>query len=250
MADDNNKNNHNNHGPFNPDEPQNHSRRNLLKQVGLVGAAALSSGGATIAVAASSTPAAPATPVTPLPIPVREAFEVLTAAESEVLEAVVDRILPSDENGPGALEARAAHFIDRSLAGYQSDSREGYALGLLAIDEHARVTKSKGFASLSPAEQDVILTAVAANEIKGFESTGSSFFNMVRNHTIDGTFSDPYYGGNRDFVGWDMLGYPGVRMGASDSEVRTEENLAPNHQSAYDMGPYNKQPRASAYKGG
>ena len=82
--------------------------------------------------------------------------------------------------------------------------------------------------------------------VGGFEGSGSSFFSMVRNHTIDGTFSDPYYGGNRDYIGWDMLGYPGVRMGASPDDVRNEENLAPSRQSAYDLPHFTKDPVGGA----
>ena len=74
----------------------------------------------------------------------------------------------------------------------------------------------------------------------GFYPSGGGFFNMVRSHTISGTFSDPYYGGNRDFVGWDMLGYPGVRIGASEQDVALGSDLAPAHQSAYDIPTFTK----------
>ena len=63
---------------------------------------------------------------------------------------------------------------------------------------------------------------------------------MVRSHTIDGTFSDPYYGGNQNFVGWDMIRYPGIRLGASENDVSQGGELEPNHQSAYDHPTYTK----------
>ena len=69
---------------------------------------------------------------------------------------------------------------------------------------------------------------------------GKDFFNMVRNHTIDGTFCDPYYGGNQNFVGWDMINYPGIRLGASEADVAAGAKLEPNHQSAYDHDTYTK----------
>jgi gluconate 2-dehydrogenase gamma chain len=217
------------------------SRRNLLKQAGLVGAAAIGSSTAgTVSAAAASSAA------TSSRIPVREAFETLTSVESDTLDAVVDRILPSDENGPGAREARATHYIDRALAGFRAADRESYGLGLLAIDEEALLRHGNPFHRLSAAQQDALLQAVEKNEIEGFESNGSAFFSMVRNHTIEGTFSDPYYGGNRDYVGWDMLGYPGVRMGASPQEVTDEETIEPSRQSAYDLPPFTKQPVAAS----
>jgi hypothetical protein len=49
------------------------------------------------------------------------------------------------------------------------------------------------------------------------------FFEMVRTHTIQGTFCDPYYGGNANFVGWDLIDYPGIRMAVSDDEQGMKE---------------------------
>jgi len=219
----------------NNDSPSNPSRRNLLKSAGVVGAAMASSVTATQVLAAdSSSENSPTHPE------IREARETLTAAEVDTLEAIVDRILPSDENGPGAREARAAHYIDRSLASDNANSRHNYAIGLTAIDDYARNKHSNAFHQLNTEVQDEILAAVIAGEVTGFNPSGSGFFGMVRNHTIQGTFSDPYYGGNRDFVGWDMIGYPGVRFGTSEDEVALGRALQPNHQSAYDIPTFTK----------
>lgn len=98
------------------DQPTNLSRRNLLKNAGLVGAAAVSSAGASNIIAADST--ADLRDVLS-PIVAREALEVLTAEEAETLEAICDALIPSDEHGPGAKEARAIHYIDRSLASHR-----------------------------------------------------------------------------------------------------------------------------------
>jgi len=128
MADENlynnnkNKNNKNNKNKFagkslvaraSADEHLDHSRRNLLKSVGLVGVAAVSAGSASSVIAADGGGAGTAVANS---IPAREAMEVLTAAEVEILEAICDCLIPSDEHGPGAKEARAVHYIDRSLA--------------------------------------------------------------------------------------------------------------------------------------
>ncbi len=213
--------------------PADPSRRNLLKSAGLVGAAVASSGTAARAVGQSRAVAAGQ-------LRTREALEVLTAAESETLEAITDRIIPSDENGPGAREARAVHYIDRSLASDNAASRGNYATGLAALDDFARRLHGHPFHRLSAELQDNILLTVIEGQVPGFNPSGGGFFNMVRNHTIEGTFSDPYYGGNRDFIGWDLLNYPGVRIGVSANEVAQGGNLAPAHQSAYDIPTFTK----------
>jgi len=222
-------NNKNNEAPTNP------SRRTLLKSAGLVGAAVAGSSAATQVIAADSA----ASGSTQHP-PVREALETLTAAEAATLDAVVDRILPSDENGPGAREARAVHYIDRSLASDNAGSRANYAIGLTVLDEYSRASQGKAFHQLSSDTQDAILESVIDGDVPGFNPSGAGFFGMVRGHTIQGTFSDPYYGGNRNFIGWDMLGYPGVRIAASESDVAQGRALAPNHQSAYDIPTFTK----------
>ena len=212
------------------------SRRNLLKGAGLTGAALMT--GASGTVTAQPAPAAAATQR----IRVVEAFETLTAAESATLDALASRILPSDDGTPGAHEARAVHYIDRALTGPNAASRDQYAVGLQALDDYAMQKHDRLFSTLSPSEQDAIIEAMTENEITAFPMLGAGFFNMVRNHTIDGTFSDPYYGGNRDFVGWDMIGYPGVRIISTPEEISQGRGLAPSRQSAYDVATYTKDP--------
>ena len=63
------------------------------------------------------------------------------------------------------------------------------------------------------------------------------FFQHGSNHTIDGTFCDPYYGGNQNFVGWDTISCPRIRLGASEADVAAGAKLEPNHQSATIMTP-------------
>ncbi|MDP2142080.1 MAG: gluconate 2-dehydrogenase subunit 3 family protein [Gammaproteobacteria bacterium] len=219
------------------------SRRNLLKGVGLTGAALMTAGSASVM---AQTPAIPAR------IRVTEALETLTAAESAALDAMCSRILPSDDGTPGAHEARAVHYIDRGLTSAMAASREQYAVGLAALDTYAMQVGGKEFCLLTADQQDSIIDAMTRNAIPEFPMLGTAFFNTVRTHTIDGTFSDPYYGGNRDFVGWDLIGYPGVRAVSSPGEISQGRALAPSRQSAYDMPPYTKDPvgPASAQTGG
>lgn len=216
------------------------SRRNLLKGVGLTGAALMTAGSGSLA--AQSPGAGSGAAAGAERIVVREAFETLTALESATLDAFASRIIPSDENGPGAHEARAVHYIDRALAGAMTASREQYGVGLASLEDYSLQTKETSFHLLPDSEQDAIIEAMTRNAITGFPALNAGFFNMVRTHTIDGTFSDPYYGGNRDFIGWDLLGYPGVRIISSPEEVSQGSSLAPSRQSAYDIPVHTKDP--------
>jgi gluconate 2-dehydrogenase gamma chain len=198
------------------DTPRDLSRRSLFRQVGAAGAVAAMSG----APLTTSPISAQAQHAMPAAAPQLEALETLTAAEADTLEAVCARLIPSDENGPGAAEARAAHYIDRALTGPLRTSRDAYAAGLAAIDVYAQSAKGAPFAKLSPRDQDAVLADMEKNVATGFMPNAATFFNLVRTHTIQGTFCDPYYGGNANFVGWDLVGYPGLRMAVGEDEQR------------------------------
>jgi gluconate 2-dehydrogenase gamma chain len=210
------------------DVPRDVSRRSLFKQVGAASAAVVA--GTALAPGIAQEHAAQRAPVATAP---PEALETLTAAEADTLEAIVARLIPSDENGPGAAEARAAHYIDRALTGPLRTSRNAYAAGLAAIDAYATSSKGATFAKLSPANQDAVLTDLEKNVATGFAPDAATFFNLVRAHTIQGTFCDPYYGGNANFVGWDLIGFPGLRMSVSEDEQRMKAPT-PVRMSAYD----------------
>ena len=225
--------------------PRDVSRRHLFKQVGLAGAAAAVSAAAPGVVTATAQPAAvPDTtattaaapkpsPAAPLAMPRLEALETLTAAEADTLEAIVARLIPSDENGPGATEARAAHYIDRALTGPLRGSRASYAANLAATDVYAQAKKGAPFAKLTAQDQDSVLADMEKNVATGFTPNAAAFFALVRAHTIQGTFCDPYYGGNANFVGWDLIGYPGIRLAVAADEQRMKVRAKPERASAY-----------------
>ena len=219
------------------------SRRQLLKRAGLVGAAAIATPIGTLV---------PSPSVAQSPAQARcaigrgQALETLTAVEAETLQAITARLIPSDANGPGALEAQAARYIDRALGGALASSHDAYRSGLAAVDAYARTTKGAAFARLSAADQDAVLRAMEANVASGFVPDASTFFNLVRAHTIQGTFCDPYYGGNADFVGWDLIGYPGVRLAVTPNEQRLDPRLTPTHRSAYEHAMFSRKKPARA----
>jgi gluconate 2-dehydrogenase gamma chain len=213
------------------------SRRDMLR-AGLVGAAAAAAlpGALTSAESAASVEQIPAGSIAQ----VRPHFETLSAAESDTLEAIVARLIPTDSNGPGATEAAAAHYIDRALGGALASSRPAYAAGLAAVETYARTSKGASFVTLSSKDQDALLADMEHNAAPGFTPNSAAFFEILRQHTIQGTFCDPYYGGNANFVGWDLIGYPGVRTIVLPEQQRMGIAPAPNHKSAYDYDMFEK----------
>src|SRR5688572_20758031 len=215
------------------------SRRDLLKRAGLAGAALTIPVAPAMPVEALDQ-AGPATTAAPSAAPRREPIENLTAYEADMLEAICARIIPTDANGPGAREARAAHYIDRALGGALSGSKAAYTAGLAAFDAYCRSSRRAPFTELSTRDQDSVLIDVETGAATGFVGSSGAFFAMVRTHTLQGTFGDPYYGGNFNFIGWDLIGYPGVRTNVSAEDQRLGVKLTPNHQSAYDNSMFTK----------
>ena len=121
-------------------------------------------------------------------------FDTSSAAE---VNAIACQIIPDDET-PGADRAGVIWFIDRALAGYDEDKRELYQRGLSQM--HSKRVEmfpgSSSFGSLSKDQQIQLLHAMEQTE----------FFQLARYHTILGFFGHPMYGGNRDRVGWKLLG--------------------------------------------
>ena len=199
------------------------SRREMLKRVVVAGAAASWPGPR----AASASPARA--------VAQDEPFETLDAAQGETLRAIVARLIPADDLGPGALEAGAATYIDRALAGPLAGSRDAYRDGLAALDAYARAAKGDHFAALDPADQDALLGDLETNVPAGFPRGAAAFFELLRTHAIQGTFSDPAHGGNVDFIGWRLLGYPGVRTLVTP-DLQRIDRMPPSRQvSAYDF---------------
>jgi gluconate 2-dehydrogenase gamma chain len=169
-------------------------------------------------------------------------FRTLTATEFVTLDAICARLIPSDENGPGAKEARAANYIDRALGGALASYRDDYSLGLSAINVYAHLKEPSAgsFTDLNVEQQDAVLRDMEQDVNLGFIPSSSVFFNLMRSHTLQGTFCDPIYGGNASMVGWDLIGYPGVRLTVAASEQNMSTPPKANHKSAYDYLMFSK----------
>ena len=131
----------------------------------------------------------------------------LNAAQMKTLEAFIDRLIPADELGPGAVEAGAQLYIDRALAGPNAGEKAQFIAGLNAVDSYAQRTHGAALGELSAEKRDEILHAIDDGKVPQLRN----FFSRVRRMTFEGMFGDPYHGGNRNFAGWNLLRYPGPR---------------------------------------
>jgi len=161
--------------------------------------------------------------------PAQSAASVFSPEQRRTLDAVLDRLVPKDELGPSAVECGVGEYIDRSLADYLASEKTDFLNGLGALDAYARSSQNSAFAELSPEKRDAVLTAIDNNQVPNLRG----FFNRVRRLTLEGMFSDPYYGGNKNFAGWDLIRYPGVRLAVGPEDQKMKSLPAMNHKSAY-----------------
>ncbi len=150
---------------------------------------------------------------------------VFSPAQRRTLEQFIDRLVPSDENGPSATECGAANYIDASLADFLVAEKPAFLDGLKTVDDFARTKYAAAFVDLSLEKQDEVVTAI--------ESTSRPFFDRIRRLTLEGMLSDPHYGGNTQFRGWDLIRYPGPRLAASADDQKIKDALKPVRISAY-----------------
>ncbi|HME40463.1 MAG TPA: gluconate 2-dehydrogenase subunit 3 family protein [Steroidobacteraceae bacterium] len=195
------------------------SRRALLKAAGVMGVAALPQ---------AITPARPASasaqPAT---------YLFLNSEEASFLEAAVSRLIPDDDEWPGALQAGVANYIDKQLAGawgagerlYRSGpwrpgtASQGYQLPFTPAElfrasigaiNKALSQAGTPFARMSAEQQDAYLARLETGDKDLGGVPSGVFFEHLWESTIEGFFSDPVYGGNRDMVAWRMIGFPGA----------------------------------------
>jgi len=171
-----------------------------------------------------------------------------TAGEGAAVEALVDRLIPPDPQTPGGKDAGCAVFIDRQLAGPYGTAEGLYMRGpfadgtpqqgdqsplspaaryrqaLAALDKYCRATYAgKPFAQIPDNEKDKFLSGLEKGQMHLEGTNGRAFFELLLQNTREGFFADPVYGGNRDMVGWKMIGYPGARYDYRDWVERHNE---------------------------
>lgn len=157
------------------------------------------------------------------------------ADERAFVEAATERLIPDEEDGMGAKGAAVAVFIDRQLAGpyghayrwymqgpwekgipgqgYQLKLTPGelYQTAIRDVDAWCQKNHGKGFIALSGDEQDDVLHGLESGDIKLADVPSKAFFTTLWKNTVEGFLADPMYGGNHDFTGWKLVGFPGPR---------------------------------------
>ena len=211
------------------------SRVDFLKRAGLVGAAAAAPAGL-LAREAEGRPEV---------VEAREALETLTPGEADTVAAFVDRLIPPDANGPGAVDAGVVTFIDRALGGALRFNQAEYSANLPALDSLAQSTYGAVFKSLTAPQKDALLTRMAANTAPGFTPDSRTFFNLVREHTLQGMFGDPYWGGNKSSIGWKLMGFPGISLDVkmNDQRVNVTRRTSTYRASTYDYALFKRNGR-------
>lgn len=166
------------------------------------------------------------------------AYNFLTQPEIRFLDSAVERLIPTDELGPGGKDAGVTCYIDRQLSGtwgshgrhYRSGPwlegtpeqgfqsrltpQEIYRIGIQEINAYCKTKYEKPFDQLPPARQDEVLMALEQGKVELPSLSSKLFFDLLWRNTEEGYFADPIYGGNRDKVGWKLIGFPGVPSSA------------------------------------
>jgi gluconate 2-dehydrogenase gamma chain len=125
-------------------------------------------------------------------------FETLNRAEATEIDAITSQIVPSTDD-PGAHEAGVVYFIDRALSTFDSHLRDAYREGMASV-QRKRSEMFPGSAAIT-----ALTTGQQIQLIQAIENT--EFFELLRTHTMYGYLGNPSYGGNRDKVGWKLIGF-------------------------------------------
>jgi gluconate 2-dehydrogenase gamma chain len=148
----------------------------------------------------------------------------LNDEDAATVMAFAERLMPGAPGIPGARDADVLNYIDLALAGAYADLQDFYRRGLAQLDAYCREARQMSFARLDAAGQDAVITALEAGKASGFTwPTAQAFFNTLRTHTMEGMFADPVYGGNKDFAGWRLVGFPGAQPLFTTADMQSKE---------------------------
>jgi gluconate 2-dehydrogenase gamma chain len=242
------------------EKPQDESRRRFLKYSGTAIGGVVVGGVIGGIIGSSMKKSATDDEPTPTSAPDRDynqALMFLTQEQFQTAESASERIFPQDDLGPGAKDLGVAFFIDHQMASeygvnardymmppfYEAELSQGYqlsfkrkellALGLNALNKYSGDKYQKAFTKLTAEEQDAVLTAFEKDEVNLKGVPASTFFTALRNLTLEGVYSDPLYGGNKNMAGWKMRNYPGNQMSFLQ-EIEKEEFIIMEPLSLHD----------------
>jgi len=178
------------------------------------------------------------------------ALTYLNDFEARTVEAIAERIIPADGPAGGATQAGVVYYIDRAITGFSTGLQRVYRLGLRELERFCKQEHSASFVDLTVEQQDAVIRRCYGPETGGNETVhpeglarpgmerqdegnaGSesqvginhellhTFFVVVREHTVEGYFCDPIYGGNRGTVGWRLVGFPGAQWGYTAEQMK------------------------------
>ena len=199
-----------------------------------IGAAGVAPAAALLSTAAHGAPAVEENPATAPGRAAEPIYLFFSVAEALFIEAACERLIPADESGPGAVGRRGSQLSRQAVR--RSMGRRGAAVSQRTLGGRAprrRVTNCPSrrrncfiphfapFIGTSECAaprsttcrrdaQDAYLKSLesGAHDLDGVPS--AVFFDMLLKMTIEGFFSDPVYGGNRDMAAWRMIGFPGA----------------------------------------
>ena len=140
--------------------------------------------------------------------------------------AFTERLMPGAPGKPGARDAGVLNYIDLALSGAYADLQDFYRRGLAQLDGYCRKTYNEPFVRLGAARQDEVIAALEEGTATGFTwPTAQEFFNTLRTHTMEGMFADPIYGGNKDFAGWRLVGFPGAQAIFTPTDMQSRQSF-------------------------
>ena len=146
------------------------------------------------------------------------------AQDAATVAAFTERLMPGAPGKPGARDAGVLNYIDLALSGAYSELQDFYRRGLAQLDAYCRKTYNEPFARLDSAKQDDVIAALEQGKATGFAwPTAQAFFDTIRTHTIEGMFADPVYGGNKDFAGWRLVGFPGGQAIYTPADLQNKQ---------------------------
>jgi gluconate 2-dehydrogenase gamma chain len=146
------------------------------------------------------------------------------ADDYHTVKAFAERLMPGAPGKPGATDADVVNYIDLALSGAYNDQQDFYRRGVAQLDAHCMAAHGKPFRNLPAAQQDEVIAALEHGKAAEFlYPTAQAFFNTLRTHTMEGMFADPVYGGNRDFAGWRLVGFPGAQMIFTAEDMQSKE---------------------------
>lgn len=181
------------------------------------------------------------------------ALTYFTDFQATTVAAIAERIIPANGSDAGATDAGVVYYIDRSITGFSANLQRVYRLGLRELERYCEHRFRAQFQELDAELQDRVtrdllgpevvesigtpksgqLPGPLDNETPDEAEAGSGdstaevdgallrrLFAVIREHTIEGYFCDPIYGGNRNTVGWKLVGFPGAQWGYTAEQMK------------------------------